>query len=387
MISDEERARARLELAACLGLFCTGVYSTAFGPALQVLADDFGVSLDRAGLLITVLFAGSITASGAVALRLHRHNPRKVAAGGMVAVAVGAVGLGFAGSWAAALAAVCLTGIGDGLLVAGVHLAVARSSANVARGINRLNLYFAFGAIAGPLWAGGMLDLDPGSRNVVFGGIALLVLAVAAFLGLARAPVADALRAPDSPHPRTVGSLAWFMGAVLFLYVGAEFGLGSWVASYADQQFDAGTFTGGVVTAGYWGALMLGRVISGRLFAAGWAPHRVLVLSIACGLVSSACIAAANDVFALAAAAAFATGLFFGPIWPAAVSIVSERSGGGAPAAMVTIGNAGGVFFPFAQGRLLVEAGATTGIAMTAALCMAMLVVAQAARGRVGPTR
>lgn len=390
MTTPEDRARARLELAACLGLFCTGVYSTAFGPALKILADDFGVSLDRAGLLITVLFAGSITASGAVALRLHRYTPRKVAAIGMVGVALGAAGLGFAGSWHAALAAVSLTGLGDGLLVAGVHLAVARSSANVASGINRLNLYFAFGAIAGPLWAGGVLDLDPASRNVVFGGIAVLVLAVAGFLGLARAPVTNAARAPASAaHAGGTGSLAWFMGAVLFLYVGAEFGLGSWVASYADQQFDAGTFTGGVVTAGYWGALMLGRVASGRLFAAGWAPHRVLILSIACGLVSSACIAAANDVFALAAAAAFATGLFFGPIWPAAVSIVSERSGGGAPAAMVTIGNAGGVFFPFAQGRLLVEAGATTGIAMTAVLCLAMLAVALASPREVrgGTTR
>ena len=384
MTTAEERARARLELAACLGLFCTGVYSTAFGPALQILADDFGVSLDRAGFLITVLFAGSITASGAVAWRLHRHNPRKVAAAGMVTVAIGAGGLGFAGSWAGALAAVSLTGIGDGLLVAGVHLVVARSSVNVAHGINRLNLYFAFGAIAGPLWAGGVLDLEPASRDVVFGGIGLLVLVVAAVLGMTRAPVADAVRpAVHASALDAVGSggLAWFMGAVLFLYVGAEFGLGSWVASYADQQFDAGTFTGGVVTAGYWGALMLGRVASGRLFAAGWAPRRVLVLSIGCGLVSSACIAAANQVFVLAVVAAFATGLFFGPIWPAAVSIVSERSAGGAPAAMVTIGNAGGVFFPFAQGWLLVEAGATTGIAMTAALCLGMLALVRLSPG------
>lgn len=382
VITTGERARARLELAACLGLFCTGVYSTAFGPALQVLADDFGVSLDRAGLLITVLFAGSITASGAVAWRFHRRDPRQVTTTGMVTVAIGAGGLGFADNWATALLAVAVTGIGDGLLVAGVHLVVARSSTNVARGINRLNLYFAFGAIAGPLWAGGVLELDPATRNIVFGGIAVLVLVVAAVLAMTRAPVADAVRPPALAAGRGGGSLAWFMGAVLFLYVGAEFGLGSWVASYADQQFDAGTFTGGVVTAGYWGALMLGRVISGRLFAAGWRPHRVLVLSIACGLVSSACIAVANEVFLLAAAAAFATGLFFGPIWPAAVSIVSERSGGGAPAAMVTIGNAGGVFFPFAQGRLLVEAGATTGIAMTAVLCLVMLALAAAAPRR-----
>ena len=42
--------------------------------------------------------------------------------------------------------------------------------------------------------------------------------------------------------------LAWMMGGVLFLYVGAEFGLGSWVASYTEQEFDAGILAGGAIT-------------------------------------------------------------------------------------------------------------------------------------------
>ncbi len=389
MTSGRGYSAARLEFAACLGLFTTGVYSTSFGPSLSTLAGDFGVSLDRAGLLVTLLFLGSITASAMVAARLHTRDPRLLAVAGLVLVAAGCVSLGFAGRWATALGSVLVTGVGDGLLVAGVHTVVARASDDVARGINRLNVYFAIGAICGPLWAGGVFALDGDARAVVFPGIAVLVLVVALLLGTTPSPPP----ASDADHEarRTIpaGAIAWFMGAVLFLYVGAEFGLGSWVASYSEQEFDAGIFTGGLVTSGYWGALMVGRVISGRLFAAGWSPRTVLIGSVAAGMVSSAGVAAANEVFALAVACAFATGLFFGPIWPAAISIVSQRSGGGAPAAMVTVGNAGGVFFPWAQGRLIVESGATTGIALTAVLCLVALALAWAAprTERPGPRR
>jgi fucose permease len=121
---------------------------------------------------------------------------------------------------------------------------------------------------------------------------------------------------------------------------------------------------------------MVGRVISGVLFAHGVPARHVLLGSIAAGVVASASIALANDWFLGAAIAAFATGLAFGPIWPAAMSIAAEGRSSNAPAAMVTIGNSGGFVFPWLQGRLLVSAGATTGIGLSAVLCMAMLAIA-----------
>lgn len=367
---------SRLEFAACLALFVTGVYSTSFGPALPILADDFAVSLDRAGLLITVLFMGSILASGAVAVRLHVVEPRWLAALGLAGVALGAAALALAGNWWLALASVACMGLGDGLMVAAVHTIVARESDDVAAGINRLNVCFAIGAIAGPLWSGAILAADEGLREVVYVGVAALALLAVAVVLSGEPTRPSAAAAQLEPHLGGMDRLAWVMGVVLFLYVGAEFGLGSWVASYADEEFDAGVFAGGLITAGYWGSLMLGRLISGRLFANGVPARSVLIGSIAAGTITSAAIAAANQSFALAVLAAFATGLAFGPIWPAAMAIASERRTGSAPAAMVTIGNSGGFVFPWLQGQLLVSAGATTGIAMSAALCAGMLLIA-----------
>jgi len=370
---------SRLEFAACLALFVVGVFSTSFGPALGVLADDFGVSLDHAGLMLTLLFLGSILASGSMAVWLHNFDPRRSAGLGLVLVAAGTAGIGFSPSWPAVLASVTVTGLGGGLMDAGAHTIVARTSADVTRGVNRLNVYFAAGAILGPLWAGSVLSVDAGARAVVYLAIAALAAVVAAAM-LSSPPAPGGADAPGghgrrAAAPRMSG-LAWAVGGLLFLYVGAEFGLGSWVASYTEKEFEAGLFTGGLITAGYWGALMVGRVISGVLFAHGVPARRVLVGSVACGLVASATIALANEWFAAAAVAAFATGLAFGPIWPAAMSIAAEGRSSNVPSAMVTIGNSGGFVFPWLQGRLLVSAGAATGIGLSAVLCALMLVIA-----------
>ena len=379
---DALQAR-RAEFGACCGLFAAGVYATSFGPAMPMLARDFAVSLATAGLLLTTFFAGSIFASASVALWLHRLDPRRIAIVGLFAAALGFAVLGAAANWHAALAATLLTGFGDGLLVAGVHLVVARASVDVARGMNRLNLYFAIGAIVGPLWSGALLEFVVAGRLIAFTGVALLIAAAAVFLSMASSPLTTASARPVEGEHRTVpfNIAAWLMGGVLFLYVGAEFGLGSWVASYAASEFHAGLFTGGVVTAIYWGALMLGRLVSGWLFARGWNPQRVLFIAIAGALIASAAIAMADHVFLVAVAGAFATGFCLGPIWPAVLSIVAARSGGGAPASIVTLGNSGGVVFPWLQGGLMVWAGAAVGIAMTPVLCAAMLLLAFVAKG------
>jgi fucose permease len=266
---------------------------------------------------------------------------------------------------------------------AGAHTIVARVSEDVPRGINRLNVCFAAGAVAGPLWSGGVFAVDADARPLVF--VSIAALAFAAGVVVVTSSLPERRHSPSDEPSATrlfagMTRLVWAMGVVLFLYVGAEFGLGSWVATYADEEFEAGIFLGGVITAGYWGSLMVGRLISGALLGRGIPAQNVLIGSIFAGLICSTGIALANESFALAVAAAFATGLAFGPVWPAAMAIATAGRASAAPAAMVTIGNSGGFVFPWLQGRLLVEQGATTGIALSAVLCAAMLLVAWRAR-------
>jgi len=370
---DSPRAR-RVLAASNLGLVCTGLYATAFGPALPFLADDFGVSLDSAGLLLTALFLGSITASAALAFRFHRLEPRLVGAAGLAIVASGLVLLGLAPSWQTAIASAVLLGVGDGLLVASAHAIAASVAVNPGAAINRLNLYFAFGATVGPIWSGAILS-QTGERGLLFAGIALVaVIAAALLLAGGSAPT---LHTHDTNDPlRPHGATPWVMGVVLCLYVGAEFGLGSWVSSYSKDAFGTGVMAGAFVTAGYWGALAVGRMVSTSLFERGQRSSTVLTAAIVGALITSTILVASGGNAAAGIAAALATGFFFGPIWPSAIAAASERARANAPALMVTVGNAGGLVFPWLQGRVLVSSGSSSAIAVTAVLCAGMLVVA-----------
>ena len=374
---------ARLHFACFASIFCVGVWATSFGPALPFLADDMGMSLGAAGLLLTSLFAGSITASGAIFFRLHRINNRELDAAGLAMAAAGLVLLGVAGHWGVGLVAAAILGAGDGLVIAAVHGIMATTSDDAPRAMNRLNLFFAVGAIAGPLWSGAMLDIT-GEAAYVYAGVGALAVAATAYtLSVPRPPAGESREA--GAGEAVIHTELLLMAAVLFLYVGAEIGLGSWVSSYAREAADAGIMAAALMTSGYWAALLIGRLVTSRLLADGHEAAAILVIAIAGAGLASAVLALFGGTLAIGAAAAFATGLFFGPIWPVAMGLGSRRSPGTAPAAMVTIGNAGGLVFPWLQGLVLSSAGPGEGIAVTAALCAAMLALARTAAVRFRP--
>lgn len=366
---DESEFRL-LHAAALMALFCVGLYAAAFGPALEFIARDLGVSLDTAGLLLTVFFLGSISASASVSVALHARDTRMLTICGLLCVMSGTLLIGFAPSWPLALAGGMALGAGDGLIVAALHILMSMTSRNVPGAINRLNLFFAFGAVVGPLWAGAVLATT-GERWIVFGGIAAAAAIALAVLLAAGAPIHERIaggeefRLPGNPT-------AWIMGAVLFLYVGAEFGLGSWVSAYARESADAGVFEGALLTAGFWGALMCGRLISGVYFARGREAIILLGASVAGACIASALLALTTGNIGASAVAAFGAGLCLGPVWPATVAIASEGSEAHATAATVTMGNAGGIAIPWLQGKVLVSAGPAEGVIVTTALCAVM---------------
>lgn len=369
--------------AAFLALFCVGLYASAFGPAIPFIAGGLGVSLDTAGLVLTVFFAGSISASAVVAVTLHARSSRLLGACGLAAVAAGSLLLGWAPSWGLALAGGVVLGAGDGLIIAGLHILMARSSRDVPKAVNDLNLYFALGAVAGPIWAGGVLTATS-ERGAVYAGVAAVALAAMLGLLLADEPAAppgdgaqpqeaEQFRLPDNP-------VTFIMGGLLFLYVGAEFGLGSWVSTYTKQSAHAGVLTAALLTSGFWLALAIGRLLTGAYFRRRRDALPLLIASAAGAGIASLALALTSGNIAVSAACAFGAGLFLGPMWPTIVATASEAGQSHDTAAAVTMGNAGGLAVPWLQGKILVGAGPAQGVAVTAALCALMFAGASAFR-------
>jgi fucose permease len=173
------------------------------------------------------------------------------------------------------------------------------------------------------------------------------------------------------------------MSGLLFLYVGAEIGLGAWITAATRRAADTSVLVGALVTSAYWGALWLGRAASGRALEGGMASERILVFSIVGAGAGSVLLSLSGGVLVLGAAGAMIAGFCFGPIWPAALAIGTRGGPGNAAAAMVTLGNGGGVVLPWLQGRVLVSAGPRAGVAVSALLCAGMLALAAASlRGR-----
>ncbi len=379
--ADPMRGLRRATYAAML---CIGLYAGGLGPALETFAKDLHVSLDTAGLLVSGIFAGSITTSTLVAARLHRFSQRRLAVTGAGLIAVGLAGLAVAPAWWTAILAAVFLGLGDGLAVSSAHALAARAGPDPALNISRINQAFAVGAMAGPAFSGVVLTVSD-ERWPIF----LMIAVASAVTGgwLWRCAEPQALEGPRGagaasaiPH----GAVAWLMGALLFLYVGAEVGLGSWTTSYTREASDASLLGGALVTSAYWGALWLGRLASGRALSRGRTPGELLAAALVGGVVGSAVLAGGGSVFAIGALAAAFTGFCFGPIWASALAIGAANGRSNAPALLVTLGNAGGIVLPWLQGRILVDGGARAGIALTAVLCLAMLGVAAIARTRGG---
>ena len=381
--SDTRDAYPLLHLASLMALFVVGLYASAFGPVLPFISDDLGVSLDTAGLLLTALFIGSIAASATIALALHGQDTRRLTLVGLLAAICGVLLLGFARDWAVALVAGGMLGVGDGLIIAALHILMSVTSKDVPSAMSRLNLFFALGAVTGPIWAGTILAAT-GERWIVYAGIAAFAAATFVVLFLASGPPHEQIAAPDEEFRLPGNPTAWIMGVVLFLYVGAEFGLGAWVSSYTRETAHAGVLVGALLTSGYWGALATGRVVSHAYFTRGGESTAMLAGAVAGAGIAALALSLSSGIIAVAAMSAFAAGLFLGPVWPTTMAIASEGSMANATAATVTMGNAGGVAIPWLQGKVLVGAGPTQGVAVTAVLCGIMFAIVAAFRSRRG---
>ncbi|MCZ2111995.1 MAG: MFS transporter [Dehalococcoidia bacterium] len=369
-------------LPAYLAVASTGLYLTSFGPSIPFVAHDLAISKATAGLLITALFLGSIAASGIVTWRFHGGDQRRLAAAGVLCLAIGGVLMGASPWWPLALASCVVLGAGDGLLVTAAHILVADESPDIPRDMSRLNVCFAMGAVAGPLWTGFALDMWD-SRLIVY--LALVAFSAPTALLLLPGRRRQHIESPRAQTGAGFDLAAVLIGGAILLYVGAEAGLGAWVASYTEETFGSGVMASATVTSGYWAALGIGRLASAWALDRGLGPWRLLIGAITLAGLSAIALAIASGSFTAGAAAAFATGLGLGPIWPSCFGIAAEGRQPRVAAILVTLGSVGGIVLPYSQGLLIDASGPRTGIAMTAILCAGMLALTLAARAQGTP--
>ena len=359
-------------------LLMVGINSGWLGPFLPQISHISHLPIERAGLIVSASAAGyfiSLLIAGEISQSL---SAQKILVGGMVLFTLGLTALAVAASLAGLLCAGFLIGVaGGGIDIGANALIVEFNRERLASALNYLHVLFGVGALLGPL----IVSAAFAGRVPywwIFGGGALACAAIGFRLSIT--PAHEIRTAPE-PGNGFLAMLSrpviWVISAVMFLYVGAEIGIGTWLFLYLRT---AGALSPMLASSGvslYWTGLVCGRVFGGRL------GHRVALPQFT--MLASALSAAALLILidaptaeALAASAIFLIGFGYGPVFPNMIAVGAARFPGevGRMTSIVVAGGAlGGIVAPWLMGQAIanISPRASMEVALVFTIAMAAL--------------
>jgi fucose permease len=378
--------RTRLFAAACAGIFVFGIVLALLGTmfGLPGVRERYGVDLAAQGDLFLLLFLGIFVTTTVTGPLLDRFGARAVLATSSGLVAAALVGFARAGSFrGAALSAVALGLGGGGLNTANNVLVSDLFDADRAPRLNLLGGFFGIGALVIPLAAASLIHVVALEQML----LASAGLAVASAIGYAALPFPPA-REGEGFALRRVFEVVRYPGvllfaALLFFQSGNEASIGGWTSTYVRER----GWPPEVATrmlAGYWAALMLGRLASARLLARASKPAVVAGSGLAAAIGSLLVLVARSTgwmtVGVLVLGGAFAS------VYPTVLAMAGDRYrrySGSVFSALFSIALVGGMIFPWTIGHLAQAFGVRSGmiLPLVGSLMVAALVTAIARRG------
>jgi fucose permease len=364
-------------ILTCLCFLALGVAISAIGPALPELAARTGSSLEALGGVFSALFLGALVAQLASGPLSDRLDQRLVLLAGMALFALGTAGYLLSRALPLTLACAALAGLGQGALVIGSNLLVARVFADRSTAaLNLLNVFFGIGDVVGPALAGLALRAWGSAIPALWLGAALIVLPAGLLPRLGRlAPAPRSATRGGGGPPILRAPLLWALGSLVLVYVGTEISMSGWTATYIQRTTALDAAAGALVTAGFWLAITVGRVLA-ALSGARLAPNRLLQICLVGALFGGALLALSVGRPLATIAAVLLLGLSFGPIYPTALALTADgfpERPGVAVSIVSALGSLGGMLLPWLQGNLLVRGGPLAGALLVAAATVAML--------------
>jgi len=368
---------ARLQASAWAGIFVFGIVMAILGAILPSLFERIGFGAGAAGnLFLTMNFAMLVTSLFFGPL-VDRFGFKALLAVSAFLVAGAFLLLSRASSYGLVLAAAVVLGIGGGGLNGGTNALTSdlHEGEKRASALNVLGIFFGFGALSIPFLIGTLRDAL-GLDKILWlaTGLTLVPFVIYTVLRFPKAkqaqgfPLKEAASIARSP-------LLWLTAFILFFQSGNEFTVGGWISTYLEKTFGFGPGPAALVLAGYWAAVMAGRLVSSRLVRKV-GNERLILGSAVLALVAAALMAFAPSG-AAAAAGAVAIGLGFAAIYPTTLAIVGGRFAaftGTAFSIVISVGLVGGMLAPWLAGKIAEASSLRRGLVIPVFNC-AMIVV------------
>lgn len=345
-----------LSAAAYSGMFGFGIVMALLGAVLPMFVNRAHFSLATVGNLFLAMNAAMLVITVLLGPVLDRFGIKLTMQIAPVVVAVAVIIIAHTQTGLGLTVGAVLLGAGGGALNQATNTLVADLHEDPARknaALNVLGVFFGFGALFLPFAIG--LLLATLHISTILDIAAALILVPVVLSTIERFPPArqagarglgDVTRLLRDPLVLTFAFL-------LFFESGNEFTLGGYISSYLTRELGASLSMASYLLAGYWGAIMVGRFVLGRVLLR--MRGEILIRFSAAGV--AICIVILTVLRSLPAAGAIAVllGFAIAAIFPTVLGVAGAQyasHSGTVFGILIGIALAGGMTMPWATGHL-----------------------------------
>jgi fucose permease len=363
--------------------FVFGMFIAGVGPVLSELSRQTNSSLSAIGGVLTFLFLGAFIAQIIAGPLTDRFGQKIILTFSLFILSLGIIGFTNVHTLLLMFLFFFITGLGQGGVDIGANLVVADAyPENNTSVLNLLHFFFGLGAFLGPALIGFAIARI-GSGLIVHSVEAgvFFILGVTIIVLLRETSVKkvgkDLEQVEKNIGPKFyLSSLLWLFGSLMLIFVGIEYGLGSWITSYMNITTNTAIQYGALITSLYWGALAIGR-LAGAAGSRRLTRIQLLTISLCCSLVGGVGLVISQGSIVPTIICIVWISFSYATIIPTTVAFAIsafQYNQGKAVGFLAAMGSIGGLSIPWFAGFLLVN-NPNRAYSLFITLCIGLMLV------------
>jgi fucose permease len=350
----EPRKAKQIFLITCISFFTFGLLNASIGPLQEEFAANNAVSIAAVGGIYTALCTGALLAQLTLGPHTDRWGQQRCLAIAYIVLSVFLAAATFSRWFPLTIFLVFIAGMGYGTAVLTGNTLVTRVfEDNSISALNWVNVFFGVGDVAGPLLVSLSLALwNDGMPAVWVGSLGMLTTAVVMILLFFKININSKHTDSSGGGKLKITLFLLSLAAMILIYVGSEGSMGNWITTYLHRTADLALKNAALITAGFWMALTLGRLM-GALLGSRLGAVNLLKLCLGISLTGVVLFVLSYGHLIWSIAAVFIIGFGFGAIFPTVFGIMSAtyRQNSGKPGSLLTsMASLSGMILPWLVG-------------------------------------